>query len=176
MCWQAWQADPNAMWNWNGLYREGVAGNHEAAIPNGTLCSGGRTQAPRYNALDTVGAWKAKDMPNQFTMTLTDQAQHGADYIRIYLTRQGFNSSTEALGWDDLELVTTTPRIPPAGIYQASVNAGSRTGRHIMYTVWQASHLDQSYYICSDVNFGGGTTNPTPTPTPTATPTHRSLD
>ena len=26
MCWQAWQADPNAMWNWNGLYREGVGG------------------------------------------------------------------------------------------------------------------------------------------------------
>ncbi len=24
MCWQAWQADTNAMWNWNGLYREGV--------------------------------------------------------------------------------------------------------------------------------------------------------
>ncbi len=23
MCYQAWQADPNAMWNWNGLYREG---------------------------------------------------------------------------------------------------------------------------------------------------------
>src|SRR5688572_14409434 len=26
MCWQAWQADSTAMWNWNSLYREGVAG------------------------------------------------------------------------------------------------------------------------------------------------------
>ncbi|HWO61643.1 MAG TPA: lytic polysaccharide monooxygenase, partial [Umezawaea sp.] len=26
MCWQAWQADSNAMWNWNGLYRENVGG------------------------------------------------------------------------------------------------------------------------------------------------------
>ena len=43
MCWQAWQDDPHAMWNWNGLYREGVAGNHQAAIPDGQLCSGGRT-------------------------------------------------------------------------------------------------------------------------------------
>src|SRR5689334_7210125 len=34
MCYQAWQADPQAMWNWNGLYREGVAGNHQAAIPD----------------------------------------------------------------------------------------------------------------------------------------------
>jgi predicted carbohydrate-binding protein with CBM5 and CBM33 domain len=33
MCWQAWQADPNAMWNWNGLYREGAAGNHQGVVP-----------------------------------------------------------------------------------------------------------------------------------------------
>src|SRR5919107_5829519 len=38
MCWQAWQADVQAMWNWNGLYREGVGGNHQAAIPDGELC------------------------------------------------------------------------------------------------------------------------------------------
>ena len=36
MCWQAWQADTQAMWNWNSLYREGVAGNHQGAIPDGT--------------------------------------------------------------------------------------------------------------------------------------------
>src|SRR5262245_37090532 len=29
MCWQAWQADPNAMWNWNGLYQDGVGGNYQ---------------------------------------------------------------------------------------------------------------------------------------------------
>src|SRR3954469_25003812 len=59
MCWQAWQADPQAMWNWNGLFREGVAGNHQGAIPDGQLCSGGRTQNGRYNAMDTIGDWKA---------------------------------------------------------------------------------------------------------------------
>ena len=170
MCWQAWQADPNAMWNWNGLYREGVAGNHQAAIPDGQLCSGGRTQAPRYNSMDTVGAWKTADKPRQFTLTITDQAQHGADYLRVYLTKQGFDSTTTPLKWSDLELVTTTGKIAPGPQYQAQVDAGTRTGRHVMYTIWQASHLDQSYYFCSDVNFTGGTT-PTPTPTPTVTPT-----
>jgi hypothetical protein len=24
---QAWQDNPNAMWNWNGLYRNGAGGN-----------------------------------------------------------------------------------------------------------------------------------------------------
>jgi lytic cellulose monooxygenase (C4-dehydrogenating) len=53
------------------------------------------------------------------------------------------------------QLVTRTVKIAPNGTYQASVDAGSRTGRHVVYTVWQASHLDQSYYLCSDVIFSG---------------------
>src|SRR5687767_5833609 len=52
MCWQAWQADSTAMWNWNSLYREGVAGNHQGAIPDGQLCCGGQTSGTRYAALD----------------------------------------------------------------------------------------------------------------------------
>ncbi len=155
MCWQAWQADPNAMWNWNGLYREGVAGNHQAAIPDGTLCSGGRTQSPRYNALDTVGPWQMANKDNRFTLTITDQARHGADYLRVYITRQGFDSATQPLSWGALELVAQSGRIAPAGQYQIAVDAGARTGRHVVYTIWQASHLDQSYYFCSDVNFSG---------------------
>src|SRR5699024_6648915 len=34
MCWQAWQDNPNAMWNWNGLYRENVDGDHQGEIPD----------------------------------------------------------------------------------------------------------------------------------------------
>jgi chitin-binding protein len=157
MCAQAWQANPDTMWNWNGLYREGVAGNHQAAIPDGQLCSGGRTQNGRYASMDTVGAWVAATKPNTFTMTLTDQAQHGADYLRIYITKQGFDPTTQPLTWASLELVNSTGRYAPAPQYQAQVNAGTRTGRHVIYTIWQASHLDQSYYFCSDVIFTGGT-------------------
>ena len=171
MCWQAWKADPNAMWNWNGLFREGVAGNHQAAIPDGQLCSGGRTQAPRYNALDAVGPWVAKGVPTSFTLTLTDSAKHGADYLRIYVTKQGFDPTTEAIGWDDLTLLTETPRYGTTGLYETGIDLAGRSGRAVLYTVGQASHLDQSYYLCSDINIGGDTTTPTPTPTPTVTAT-----
>jgi len=163
MCAQAWTANPDTMWNWNGLYREGVAGNHQAAIPDGQLCSGGRTQSGRYQSLDAVGPWVAATKPNNFLMTLTDQAQHGADYLQIYITKQGFNPATQPLTWSSLELVQTTGRYAPAPQYQAQVNAGSRTGRHVLFTVWQASHLDQSYYLCSDVIFTGGTSTQSPT-------------
>jgi chitin-binding protein len=162
MCYQAYQADPNALYNWNGLFREGLAGRHQAAIPDGTLCSGGLTAGGRYAAMDVPGRWNATSKPNNFTLRLNDPSSHGADYLQIYITRQGFNSLTQRLTWADLELVSETGRQAPSNTYTAQVNAGSRTGRHIVYTIWQASHLDQSYYACSDVIFGGGGTDPVP--------------
>ncbi|GAA1805832.1 hypothetical protein GCM10009682_29590 [Luedemannella flava] len=178
MCWQAFQANPNTMWNWNGLFKENLAGQFQANIPDGQLCSGGRTQNGLYNSLDTVGTWTAKSIPNNFTLTISDTAKHGADYLLIYITKQGFDSTTQPLTWGSLELIQRTGSYPTTGLYQAQVNAGSRTGRHVIYTIWQASHLDQPYFICSDVIFGGGGTTTTSVPTSrppvtTGTPTSR---
>jgi predicted carbohydrate-binding protein with CBM5 and CBM33 domain len=153
MCWQAWQDNPNAMWNWNGLYRNGVGGNHEAAIPNGQLCSGGRTEGGRYNSLDAVGPWKTTDVTDNFTVRLYDQASHGADYFRVYVSRQGFDPTTQPLGWGDLVLVEETGRYGPSQNYSIDVSTSGFSGRHVVYTIWKASHMDQTYYLCSDVNF-----------------------
>ncbi|MFV2013429.1 MULTISPECIES: lytic polysaccharide monooxygenase auxiliary activity family 9 protein [unclassified Micromonospora] len=176
MCYQAWQANAAAMWNWNGLYREGVGGNHQGAIPDGQLCSGGRTEGGRYNAMDAIGDWRATSINNSFNVRLFDGASHGADYIRVYVTRQGFNPITQALGWGNLELVAQIGNTPasqwqsvPSGVQiDIPATAPGRTGRHMVYTIWQASHMDQSYYFCSDVNFGGS--NPPPTTAPPTTP------
>lgn len=185
MCYQAWQADPNAMWNWNGLFREQVAGNHQGVIPDGQLCSAGHTQSGRYNAMDTVGDWKAATVGNSFTVQLFDQASHGADYIWVYVTNPGFDPRTQALKWSDLTRVAEVGRTPASqwipvdgGVrIDVPVALSGRTGRAMVYTIWQASHLDQSYYFCSDIDFGGGgaTTPPTtpPTTSPTTPPTTR---
>jgi chitin-binding protein len=153
MCWQAWQHDTNAMWNWNGLYRDNVAGNHQAAVPNGQLCSAGRTGDGRYNSMDAVGAWRATNVSRTFTVHLRDQALHGADYYRVYVTRQGYNPLTQPLGWNNLELLRETGRYAPTSDTNITVTANGRTGRHVVYTIWKASHMDQTYYFCSDVNF-----------------------
>lgn len=164
MCWQAIQADPNVIWNWNGLYRENVAGNHEGTLPEGQLCSGGETD-PRYAALDVPGPWTTTALDNDFTLTYNDAANHGADYYRVYVTEQGFDPTTDELGWGDLELVTETDVIAPGEgtpspnggtDVEIDVSAPGRTGHHIVYTIWQASHFDQTFYACSDVTFPGG--------------------
>jgi predicted carbohydrate-binding protein with CBM5 and CBM33 domain len=171
MCYQAWQANPGAMWNWNGLHRDGVGGNHQSAVPDGQLCSGGMTANGRYAAFDEPGQWKTVDRPNRFTLNLYDQSSHGADYIHVYVTKQGFDPTTQRPRWSDLELAGQVTNVPTGTTTPVEVNAPGRTGHHIVYTVWQASHLDQSYYFCSDVNFTGGGPDPTPTVSPTTQPT-----
>ncbi|WFE20187.1 lytic polysaccharide monooxygenase [Solwaraspora sp. WMMD937] len=183
MCWRAWQADSTAMWNWNSLYIDGVNGQHQAHIPDGQLCSAGNTGGVRYAALDEPGNWRASDVGTNFTVTYHDQALHGADYHLVYVTRQGFNPLTQRLRWSDLELVRTTDGADPGEGTRTSnpnlngvsvdipVSAPGRTGRHLVYLIWKASHADQTYYFCSDVNFGGTGATPTPTtPAPTTAP------
>ncbi len=162
MCYQAWQKNPNTMWNWNGLYQNGLAGQFQAKIPDGQLCSGGHAQGDLYTSLDAVGDWVPKSVSRSFTMTLFDQASHGADYVRIYITKASYDPTKQALRWSDLDQVTQVGKTPAAQ-WQATTtpNTGvelkipvtaSHSGRAIVYSIWQASHMDQAYFLCSDVN------------------------
>jgi predicted carbohydrate-binding protein with CBM5 and CBM33 domain len=153
MCWQAWQANPNAMWNWNGLYRNGLAGQFETAIPDGQLCSGGHAESDRYDSLDVPGPWTTTAIASNFTFHIHDQASHGADFIRVYVSRTGYDPTTQPLRWSDLDRITTTGRYAPATDYLVPVTTSGYTGRHIVFAIWQASHMDQAYFMCSDVVF-----------------------
>ena len=79
MCWNAWRADPNAMWNWNGLFLEGVAGRPRAGGPRREALL---RRAVQYAAADVPGAWKATPKPYNFSLTLHDPSNHGADYMK----------------------------------------------------------------------------------------------
>jgi chitin-binding protein len=107
MCWQAWQYNSNAMWNWNGLYVENLQGNYQSAIPDGTICSAGHTGDGRYNSLDVPGQWVAQPVSNNFTVKVHDQALHGADFYRL---RDGL-----AEGEADGEPVGPPGKIPSGG-------------------------------------------------------------
>ncbi|WP_035696279.1 lytic polysaccharide monooxygenase, partial [Glycomyces tenuis] len=75
MCYQAFQANANAMWSWMSLLREGMQGQHEQRIPDNQLCSGGNAG---YAALDEPGNWHTTSLSNNFTLHYEDQATHGA--------------------------------------------------------------------------------------------------
>jgi predicted carbohydrate-binding protein with CBM5 and CBM33 domain len=151
MCWQAFQANPDTMWNWMSALRDGLGGQFQARTPDGQLCSNGLT---RNDSLNKVGAWKTTgNLTRTFTVQLYDQASHGADYFRVYVSKQGFNPATQSLGWGNLDFITQTGKYAPAQNISFTVNTSGYTGQHILFVIWQASHLDQAYMWCSDVNF-----------------------
>ncbi|WP_199853287.1 MULTISPECIES: lytic polysaccharide monooxygenase [unclassified Plantactinospora] len=149
MCYQAFQANPDTMWNWMSALRDGLRANFQGSTPDGQLCSNGLS---RNNSLNQPGAWKTTNVGRSFTVQLYDQASHGADYFRVYVTKQGFNPATQRLGWGNLDLITTTGRYAPAQNISFNVSTSGRTGHHILFVIWQASHLDQAYMWCSDIN------------------------
>ena len=152
MCYQAFQSNADTMWNWMSALRDGLGGNFQGATPDGQLCSNGLA---RNNSLNTPGAWKTTAVSNNFTMRLYDQASHGADFFRVYISKNGFNPATQRLGWGNLDFIMQTGRYAPAQDISFNVQTnGSYRGHHIVFTIWQASHLDQAYMWCSDVNFG----------------------
>ena len=150
MCWQAFQANPDTMWNWMSALRDGLGGQFQARTPDGQLCSNGLA---RNDSLNTPGAWRTTNVGRNFTVQLYDQASHGADYFRVYVSKQGFNPATQRLGWGNLDFITQTGRYAPAQNISFNVSTSGYTGHHIVFVIWQASHLDQAYMWCSDVNF-----------------------
>jgi predicted carbohydrate-binding protein with CBM5 and CBM33 domain len=138
MCWQAFQANPDTM-NFQGL------------TPDGTLCS---NNLSRNNSLNTPGQWKTTNVGSNFSMHLYDQASHGADFLRVYVSKNGFDPATQRLGWGNLDFITQTGRYAPAKDITFDVQTSGYSGHHVVFTIWQASHLDQAYMWCSDVNFG----------------------
>jgi chitin-binding protein len=151
MCWQAFQANADTMWNWMSALRDGLKGNFQGATPNGQLCS---NALARNNSLNTPGRWKTTNVGSSFTMHLYDQASHGADYFRVYVSKNGYDPTTQSLGWNNLDFIMQTGRYAPAKDITFNVQTSGYRGHHIVFTIWQASHLDQAYMWCSDVNFG----------------------
>jgi len=150
MCWQAFQANPDTMWNWMSALRDGLGGNFQGATPDGQLCS---NALARNDSLNQPGAWKTTTIGSNFSVHLHDQASHGADFLRVYVSKNGFDPTTQRLGWGNLDLITQTGRYAPATDITFDVSTSGYTGRHIVFVIWQASHLDQAYMWCSDVNF-----------------------
>ncbi|WP_219910989.1 lytic polysaccharide monooxygenase [Saccharothrix carnea] len=46
------------------------------------------------------------------------------------------------------------PAASPPPDYKTEVNTSGCTGRHVVITIWKASHVDKKYFLCGDVDFG----------------------
>lgn len=154
-----------ALYDWNEVSLLEAGGNHRGLIPDGKLCSAGRD---KYRGLDLPRAdWPATSIaPGSRTVTYHATAPHLYGKFTFFITRAGW-SPTTPLRWADLVQLNEYTQNSPS--FSWSVNVPSRSGRHIIYSIWQRFNgSNEAFYTCSDVDFGGG--NP-PGPDPTASPT-----
>ncbi|WP_243773718.1 lytic polysaccharide monooxygenase auxiliary activity family 9 protein [Actinomadura barringtoniae] len=160
-----------AFYDWNEVSLLDAGGRHRELIPDGKLCSAGRE---KYRGLDLVRTdWPAKRIsPGPLTITYYATAPHQNSNFEFYITRDGWDPS-QPLRWADLVPIQTFNNQNPTTYTNWTINIPQRTGRHILYSIWQrVVGSNEAFYTCSDVDFGGGNT-PTPPPTtppPTQTP------
>src|SRR5688500_5007750 len=152
-CQAARAANGRAFGTFDNLRLPGVNGRDREFIPDGSLCSG---DLPEFQGLDLARTdWPATKLDAGSTLTIRYRGTipHRGTF-RVYLTKQGYDPK-QPLGWDDLgSKPILTAQDPPlrAGSYRMSAKLPKdRTGRHVLYTVWQTSSTPDTYYSCSDL-------------------------
>ncbi|WP_052745559.1 lytic polysaccharide monooxygenase auxiliary activity family 9 protein [Allosalinactinospora lopnorensis] len=143
------------IYDWNEINIPNADGRHREIIPDGRLCSAGRD---KYAAFDAPrDDWPSTGLPSGGTATLTFHASapHVGTYY-FYLTNDGYDP-TEPLNWSDLEseplAEVTDPESDGQGMWSTTVDLPERSGKHLLYVIWQRSDSPEAFYSCSDVDF-----------------------
>jgi predicted carbohydrate-binding protein with CBM5 and CBM33 domain len=172
------QGGKQPLWDFFAVLISNAAGRHREIIPDGSLCGAGTTKYAAYNAARTD--WPTTDLQSGAAITFRYNAwaPHPGTWYQ-YVTKDGWNPNAP-LKWSDLE-ATPFDQVtnPPLGSgasgaeYVWNSRLPVKSGRHIIYSIWQRSDSPEAFYNCSDVNFGGGgggPTTPPTTPPPTTPP------
>lgn len=146
-----------AVYDWNGVNIGNAAGRHRELISDGKLCSANREQHKGFDL--ARGDWPATAMTADQTVQFSYRATapHATSYFRFYVTRDGYDPA-QPLRWSDLDAapfceVSSVTLVN--GRYPISCRTPRKSGRHLIYTIWQRSDSPEAFYSCSDVQFGG---------------------
>ncbi|MGW8398186.1 lytic polysaccharide monooxygenase auxiliary activity family 9 protein [Streptomyces lydicus] len=145
-----------AFYDWNGVRDGNAGGRSKEKIPDGKLCSAGDAA---FKGLDLPRAdWPATKMQaGNHTFRYRATAPHRGSF-ELYLTKAGYDPA-KPLKWSDLEskpfAKVTDPKLVN-GSYVFDGKVPARSGRHLIYSIWQRSDSPEAFYTCSDVVFGKG--------------------
>ena len=126
---------------------------------DGDLCSGGNEG---FAELDESrdGAWPATsvDSGQDVTFDWHMLARHATTDYRYYITEPGWDTS-EPLTRADLDLepfleVDGHGKQPPSHV-EHTATLPDRSGRHLVYAVWEIDDTANAFYQCIDVDFDG---------------------
>jgi chitin-binding protein len=145
-----------ALYDWNGIRIGDASGQHQTLIPDGKLCSANNEE---FKGLDLARAdWPATSVSSgSYTFKYRVTAPHKGTF-KVYITKSGYDPS-QPLAWADLDLehpvATSTDPVASGGFYTFSGTLPQRSGKQLLYAIWQRSDSPEAFYSCSDVSFGG---------------------
>lgn len=149
--------DSWVVYDWDEVNQPNANGQHKQLIPDGKLCSAGRS---KYQGFDLPrNDWVSTKLPTSgtFTFKYTYTAHHPGLW-ELYITRDGYDP-TKLLRWSDLEPTPFYRQMNPprsGNAYQltAQIPPG-KSGKHLVYAIWQRQKPDsgEAFYSCSDVDF-----------------------
>ena len=152
-----------ALYDWNGMRQASADGRHRELIPDGQLCSGGN---PDFKGLALArDDWRTTPLvpaaDGRFEFVFHATAPHATRDWQLYVTRDGWDAK-QPLGWDDVDLFCTSAAVPLASdaqgrqVYRIPCTVPARSGRHVVFAIWQRSDSPEAFYSCSDVQMSGG--------------------
>ena len=142
------------LYDWNEINQANANGEHELYVFDGNLASGGRPE--KYGGMDQITTeWVATPVsPGPFTITWTNTAPHATEYYDVYITKESWTPD-QPLTWDSLELLVRTSPSSAASSVDIPVILPVRTGKHVIYSIWQRSDSPEAFYSTSDIDFDG---------------------
>ncbi|WP_371481364.1 lytic polysaccharide monooxygenase [Kitasatospora sp. NBC_00315] len=160
-----------ALYDWMSLRIGDAAGRHREIIPDGKLCSAGTDM---FRGLDLPRAdWPATNLTAgaDFTFRFRATAPHKGTF-QLFLTNRGHDPA-KPLAWADLDaqpfLSVTDPQLVDGSYLLPGRIPAGRTGRQLVYAIWQRSDSPEAFYSCSDVVFDGSGATPGSAAVPAAT-------
>lgn len=145
-----------ALYDWNGIRIGDANGQHQALIPDGKLCS---ANSDEFKGLDLAREdWPATGVSSgSYTFKYRVTAPHKGTF-KVYVTKAGYDPS-QPLAWDDLDLqnpvASATDPAASGGFYTFSGTLPQRSGKQLLYAIWQRSDSPEAFYSCSDITYGG---------------------
>ncbi len=150
-----------ALYDWNGVNQGNANDMHRDIIPDGQLCSGGKEL---FKGMDLARSdWPstmiAPNSTGNFEFVFIATAPHSTDYFRFYVTKDDYNP-LNPLKWSDLEdtpFCTINDVVLDNGRYKMNCPfPQGKSGKHLIYTIWQRDDSTEAFYTCTDVEFMGG--------------------
>ena len=139
----------------------------QAVVSDGSLCAGGDS---RKSGMDIPSPhWQRTSInlaqSNEITLRFRATTPHNPSYWQIYLSKPGFDSASETLSWNQLQLIHQQNDVnAEAGYYNLNVQLpADRSGPAVLYTRWQrVDVVGEGFYNCSDIELVNGNSDTSP--------------